>query len=179
MGSAKQRTLTTILTTIMQKALFLLINVAIVTALPKPDYGIQPGDDANADDGLQLPPGGKKCRLVREKSQIKPDCFNEPECHWECNGNGAQDENCRPIEERQCKNVTKPVCNVIQEKLCETTYLTQYENQCIEKIEQKCETKYEVQCQQKMEEICKTSFESQTENVCQDSVKEECKITHE
>ena len=64
----------------------LLLTLTIVIALPKPDFKTKLEDE-----------NGKKCTLEREKSQVRPDCFFEPECHWECSQqNGSQtDEVCR------------------------------------------------------------------------------------
>ena len=139
--------------------------LVLAKASPRPDYGIQPGDDGTyqgdndhhhhdhhhdhdqPQDLPQPPPPPapiaakpqKTCRLERELVRKGPMCTNEPECEEKCQD--VPQEKCSVVNEKQCQTVNNKVCNTVNEEVCETNYITQYENQCTNTVDKKCETK--------------------------------------
>ncbi len=139
------------------------MGIALLLALAKarPDYNIQPGDDGSYggdhdhdhdhshdhDHGHEEvappppPPANdneKQCTLVKEKTPSNPSmCFLEPECKQECKE--VPKETCTPYEDTECVESVEKVCEVVQESVCQTNYLTQFENQCSNKLERECE----------------------------------------
>merc|ERR1711963_1328337 len=154
------------LATMFKVHILLLATLAVAHGSPKPDYGVQPGDDgtyqgahdhhhhhhhhdeAELDAPAPPPPPPpapevqKKCTLVRETENKGPMCILEPECKNECEN--VPEEKCTVVQKQQCKTINQKSCNTLQEEVCETNYQTQYENQCENKIEKQCETKSEL-----------------------------------